>query len=149
MFRGHSDWDRISQIKPYLKKIPLIGNGDLDSPDKVVHAFKNFDVDGVMIARASLGRPWLFSQCAAALKGEPVPADPTLAEQRSCLIHHFNLIADRFGEDKGAQLMRRYACCYAQGRKGARAFRTHVAKVDTAAEFHAVVKQHFPTDESI
>ena len=37
MFRGHSDWDQISQIKPFLKKIPLIGNGDLDSPDKVLH----------------------------------------------------------------------------------------------------------------
>ena len=54
MFRGHSDWDRISEIKPYLKKISLIGNGDLDSADKVMHAFKNYDVDGVMIARACL-----------------------------------------------------------------------------------------------
>jgi len=146
MFRGHSDWDRISEIKPYLKKIPLIGNGDLDSADKVIHAFKNYDVDGVMIARACLGRPWLFSQCAAALKGEPVPPDPSLEEQRQCLIHHFNLIVSRFGESKGAQLMRRYACCYAQGRHGARHFRTHVAKVSTAEEFHAVVEEHFPRD---
>ena len=146
MFRGHSDWDRISEIKPYLKKIPLIGNGDLDSADKVVHAFKNYDVDGVMIARACLGRPWLFSQCAAALKGEPVPPDPSLEEQRQCLIHHFDLIVSRFGESKGAQLMRRYACCYAQGRHGARHFRTHVAKVSTAEEFHAVVEEYFPRD---
>ena len=146
MFRGHSDWDRISEIKPYLKKIPLIGNGDLDSADKVIHAFKNYDVDGVMIARACLGRPWLFSQCAAALKGEPVPPDPSLEEQRQCLIHHFNLIVSRFGESKGAQLMRRYACCYAQGRHGARHFRTHVAKVSTAEEFHAVVEEYFPRD---
>ena len=146
MFRGHSDWDRISEIKPYLKKIPLIGNGDLDSADKVMHAFKNYDVDGVMIARACLGRPWIFAQCAAALRGEPVPPDPSLKVQRECLIHHFNLIVSRFGESKGSQLMRRYACCYAQGRHGARHFRTHVAKVSSAEEFHAVVEEYFPRD---
>ena len=146
MFRGHSDWDQISQIKPFLKKIPLIGNGDLDSPEKVLHAFQNYKVDGIMIARACLGRPWLFAQCKAALLGHPVPPDPTLAEQRDCLLRHFDLIESRFGEDKGAQMMRRYACCYAQGRPGARAFRTHVAKVDTSAEFQQVVLDYFPTD---
>jgi len=146
MFRGHSDWDRISEIKPYLKKIPLIGNGDLDSADKVMHAFKNYDVDGVMIARACLGRPWIFAQCEAALKGEPVPPDPTLDQQRACLLHHFDLIVSRFGESKGAQLMRRYACCYAQGRHGARHFRTHVAKVSSAEEFYSVVEEYFPRD---
>jgi len=99
-----------------------------------------------MIARACLGRPWLFAQCQAALLGQPIPPDPTLDQQRQCLLHHFDLIASRFGEDKGAQLMRRYACCYAQGRPGARSFRTHVAKVDTAAEFQQVVLDYFPTD---
>ncbi len=146
MFRGHADWDRISMIKPYLKKIPLIGNGDLDSADKVVDAFRRYDIDGVMIARACLGRPWLFAQAAAALKGQPVPPDPTLEQQKQCLLRHFDLIAARFGEDKGAQLMRRYACCYAQGRHGARHFRTHVAKVSTAEEFYGVVEEYFPTE---
>ena len=147
MFSGHADWDRISQIKPHLKNIPLIGNGDLDSPEKVVDVFRRFDVDGVMIARACLGRPWLFAQAAAAIKGEPIPADPTLLQQRQCLLHHFNLIVDRFGEDKGSQLMRRYACCYAQGRRGARNFRTHAAKVKNAKEFHQVVEDYFPKDD--
>ena len=114
-FRGSADWDRISEIRPFLKKIPLIGNGDLDSADKVVEAFRRYDVDGVMIARASLGKPWLFAQAAAALRGDPVPADPTLLEQRDCMLHHYTLVCDRFGEKKGTALMRKYACCYAQG----------------------------------
>ena len=148
MFRGQSDWHRISEIKPYLKRIPLIGNGDLDSAQKVVNAFKNFDVDGVMIARACLGRPWLFSQAAAALKGEPVPPDPTLDEQRKCMLHHFELLVARFGESKAALLMRKYACCYAQGRPGARHFRTNVAKVASAKEFLSVVEEHFPREQT-
>jgi tRNA-dihydrouridine synthase B len=145
-FRGSADWDRISEIKPYLNKIPLIGNGDLDSAEKVVEAFRRYDVDGVMIARASLGKPWLFAQAAAALRGEPVPPDPTLLEQKDCMLHHYSLVCDRFGEQKGTALMRKYACCYAQGRRGARAFRTHVAHVDTRAEFLGVVENYFPTE---
>jgi tRNA-dihydrouridine synthase B len=148
MFKGTADWDRISAIKPFLRKIPLIGNGDLDSADKVFDVFQHYDVDGVMIARACLGRPWLFAQATAKLCGQPVPPDPSLEQQRQCLLHHFSLIVNRFGEKKGAQLMRRYACCYAQGRHGARHFRTHVAKVSSAAEFFAVVEEYFPRDAS-
>jgi tRNA-dihydrouridine synthase B len=145
MFRGSADWQKISEIKPYLKRIPLIGNGDLDSAEKVLEAFKNYDVDGVMIARASLGKPWLFKQVEAALRGLPVPPDPTIDEQRDCMHRHYRLVVSRFGEEKGTLLMRKYACCYAQGRPGARHFRTHVAKVSTAQEFNDVVNLYFPT----
>lgn len=145
MFKGQADWDRISQIKPYLKKIPLIGNGDLDSAERVVEVFRRYDVDGVMIARACLGRPWLFAQAAAALKGEPIPPDPTLEQQKACMLKHYELVVERFGEAKGTQLMRKYACCYAQGRHGARHFRRYVAKVSTRGQFLRIVEEYFPT----
>ncbi len=119
MFKGEADWDRISAIKPHLQRIPLIGNGDLDSPEKVVAAFERYDVDGVMIARASLNKPWLFAHAAAALRGEPVPPEPTLAEQRELMLYHYRLVCERFGPEKGTVLMRKFACCYAQGRRGA------------------------------
>ncbi|PHQ34181.1 tRNA dihydrouridine synthase DusB [Rhodopirellula bahusiensis] len=144
MFRGNADWERISEIKSHLRNIPLIGNGDLDSAEKVVAAFDQYDVDAVMIARACLGRPWLFSQAAAALRGEPIPPEPTLPEQRDVMLKHYQLVVDRFGDEKGTVLMRKYACCYAQGKHGARYFRTHVAKVSTPEEFHSVVEEYFP-----
>ncbi len=144
MFRGSADWDQIAAIKPHLRHIPLVGNGDLDSPQKVVDAFRRYDIDGVMIARASLGRPWLFQQAAAALSGKPIPADPSLEEQRRLLLHHYELVCGRFGAEKGTVLMRKYACCYAQGRRGARDFRQHAAKVNTPDDFNAVVERYFP-----
>jgi tRNA-dihydrouridine synthase B len=147
MFRGSADWERISEIKQHLRQIPLIGNGDLDSAEKVVAAFETYDIDGVMIARACLGRPWLFAQAAAALRGEPIPPDPTLEEQRDVMLRHYALVVERFGEEKGTVLMRKYACCYAQGKRGARHFRAHVARVTTADELYEVVGQHFPTTE--
>ena len=149
MFRGHADWDRISEIKQHLRNIPLIGNGDLDSAEKVVAAFRKYDVDGVMIARACLGRPWLFAQAAAALRGNAIPPEPTLDEQRDVMLNHYRLVVDRFGEEKGTILMRKYACCYAQGKRGARFFRTHVAKVSSAAEFYSVVRDYFPGSEQV
>lgn len=145
MFRGSADWDRIAQIRPCLRKIPLIGNGDLDTAAKVVDAFRRYEVDGVMIARAALNKPWLYAQAAAAVRGEPIPPDPTLDEQRQLLLHHFRLVCARFGDKKAAVLMRKYACCYAQGRPGAREFRKHVATVDSPEEFQRVVAEYFPT----
>lgn len=146
-FSGSADWDHIAAIKPHLARIPLIGNGDLDTPEKVVQAFLRYPVDGVMIARAALAKPWLFRQSCAALRGEPVPPDPSLTQQRELLLHHYDLVVQRFGPQKGSVLMRKFACCYAQGRSGAREFRTQVSHVAAPAEFYEVVERYFPRDE--
>jgi tRNA-dihydrouridine synthase B len=146
MFRGQADWERIAEIKPHLKRIPLIGNGDLKSARSAVEALDRYAVDGVMIGRAMLNKPWLFRQARAQLAGEPIPPDPSFDEQRRTLLDHYRQIADRFGAKKGTMLMRRYGARYAQGGPGARAFRTHVATVVTPAEFFDLVEKYFPRD---
>jgi tRNA-dihydrouridine synthase B len=143
-FTGSADWDRISEIKSHLKRIPLIGNGDLTSADAVVNAFERYDIDAVMIARAALGKPWLFAQAAAALRGEFIPSDPTLEEERGLLLRHYRLVCERFGSERGTLLMRKFACSYAQGRHGAREFRANVTRVTTPTEFYMVVEGFFP-----
>ncbi|HYG76232.1 MAG TPA: tRNA dihydrouridine synthase DusB [Planctomycetota bacterium] len=145
-FSGSADWERIAELKSILTKIPLIGNGDLSSAARVVTAFEKYEVDGVMIGRAALGRPWLFKQAAQALRGEPVMPDPTLAEQAALLLRHQRLVVERFGEERGNILMRKYACCYAQGVRGAREFRALASRCETNAEFEAIVRDHFPKD---
>jgi len=145
-FFGKANWERIAEIKPRLARIPLIGNGDLDSPDSVKETFRRFPVDGVMIGRAALGRPWLFAQIRSALRDEAIPPDPTLDEQRDLLLRHCELIVDRFGAEKGSMLMRKYACCYVQGRRGARRFRAEVGRVRCVDEFRDVVERYFTPD---
>ena len=147
LYRGRADWEQIARIKPFLKRIPLVGNGDLTTPEAVVEAFRRYPVDGVMIGRAALGRPWLFAQAAAALKGKPVPPEPTLGEQRQMLLEHYGRIVERFGAERGTIVMRRYACCYAQGRPGARSFRAHAVLVSTPEEFQKMLTEHFPREE--
>ena len=70
-----------------------------------------------------------------------------MEQQRDVMRNHYRLVVDRFGEEKGTVLMRKYACCYAQGKRGARFFRTHVANVSTAEEFFGVVAKYFPVSE--
>lgn len=147
-FKGNADWDRIAEIKPHLRRIPLIGNGDLDSPQRVLDVFRRYPVDGVMIARACLGQPWLFQQVAAALRGEPVPPAPSIEAQRECMLRHFELVCQRFGDQQGTLLMRKFACNYAAGKPGARQFRGHVSHVVTRQDFLDVVEQYFPRQEA-
>jgi tRNA-dihydrouridine synthase B len=147
-FRGSADWQRIAEIKPHLRRIPLIGNGDLKTPGSVVEAFCRYGVDGVMIGRAALCRPWLFRQVQAALAGQPVPPDPTPTEQRQLLLDHYRLIVEQYGPEQGTVLMRRSACRYAQGLPGARAFRRRVGKVSRPEEFTAIVEHEFPRAET-
>jgi len=143
-FAGTADWEQIGRIKPHLRRIPLVGNGDLRTADDVVEAFRRWGVDGVMIGRAGLGRPWLFGQAAAALAGRPVAPEPPLDEQRRIMLSHYRMIVEHFGTQKGTVRMRRHACCYAHGRPGARQFRARASRAATPEEFFAVVERWFP-----
>ena len=60
--------------------------------------------------------------------GQPIPPEPTLAEQKACMLGHYELVCRRFGEEKGTLLMRKFGCNYAQGKPGARFFRTASTK---------------------
>lgn len=144
LYRGQANWDEIARIKPHLKRIPLVGNGDIRSAEAAAEAFARYGVDGVMIGRAALGRPWLFAQAAAALAGLPVPPEPSLAGQRELLLAHYELILERFGPQRGTVLMRRYACCYGHGFRGAREFRGRVATAATPEDFRQLVETFFP-----
>lgn len=145
-FHGTADWEQIAALKEVLRRIPLIGNGDLDSPAKVVEAFRRYHVDGVMIARACLGRPWLFRQVAAALRNEPIPENPSGVEQREYLLRHYELVCQRFGEQRGTFLMRKFAVNYAQGKPGARIFRGLVSQVQSRDQFLDIIRRHFPVE---
>jgi tRNA-dihydrouridine synthase B len=143
-FRGEADWGRIAEIKPFLTRIPLIGNGDLMTADDIVDVFARYEIDGVMVGRAALARPWMFAQAAAALAGTPIPPEPTAEEQRELLLEHLDLVVERFGPRKGIVLMRTYACCYGAGKKGVRAFRAAVSQADSIEALADVVRHGFP-----
>jgi len=143
-FKGTADWDAIAEVKRSVSRMPIVGNGDIDSAETAVRRLRESGVDGVMIAREAVAKPWIFAQAAALLRGEVPPRDPTLDEQRDLVYHHYDLVCRRFGVERGTLLMRKFACSYAQGLPGARDFRGRVSRVLTREEFLEVMRTTFP-----
>lgn len=143
MYTGAADWDEIAKVKSELRFIPLIGNGDIKTAEQAVERLQKYPVDGIMIGRAGLDRPWIFRETAQLLRGETPDPEPTLLEQRELLLDHFQLVLDRFGTELGVTLMRRFGVHYSKGRPGGRNFRDKISRVSSKQEFLDVVAREF------
>lgn len=108
MYTGEADWEAIARIKenPRLT-IPLIGNGDLRTPEQVSDAFNRYGVDGVMVGRASIGAPWIFRALKAGANGEE-PTPLSVAEMFSVIRRQIKESVDRIDEYRGILHIRRH-----------------------------------------
>lgn len=116
MYKGEADWTLIGKVKENPRMhIPIIGNGDIDSPVKAKEAFDRYGVDGIMIGRASFGHPWIFREIKHYLKtGELMP--PMSVEERVALSRrHLAKSIEVKGEKVGVLEMRRHLSCYFKG----------------------------------
>jgi tRNA-dihydrouridine synthase B len=147
MYRGEANWDEIARIRPFVKRIPLIGNGDIKTVADALDRFQKYPVDAIMIGRAGLTRPWLFRQIAAALRGDEPPPEPTLQEQKELLLKHYALVRQRFSPSVATILMRKYACNYSHAKPGARMFRSLISSAKDETEFLEIVELHFPEQQ--
>jgi tRNA-dihydrouridine synthase B len=127
--------------------VPVIANGDVTDAASALATLRATGAAGVMVARGALTRPWVFREIAAALRGDPVPAPPSLDEQRALLLRHHAALSEREGDHWGTVVMRKFAVRYLTGLTGARAFRDHITRAESGAEFRAVVERWFPTAE--
>ena len=109
MYTGQADWEMIAAVKNNPRfVIPLIGNGDITTPELAVGAFSRYGVDGVMVGRASIGAPWIFADIKAALNPE-MPALPlSLAGKFALLRRHIAESIDRIDEYRGILHIRRH-----------------------------------------
>lgn len=116
MYKGDADWTLIGDVKNNLRmKIPVFGNGDIDSPEKVVEVKNRYGVDGVMIGRASIGNPWFFNQVKHFMKtGQHLP-EPLLAERIEAATTHLTKSVEWKGERQGVVEMRRHYANYFKG----------------------------------
>lgn len=116
MYRGEADWTLIGKIKENPRMhIPIIGNGDINSPEKASEAFRLHGVDGIMVGRASFGRPWIFRDIKHYLQtGGRLPEMP-VSERVALAKRHFALSLELKGEPRGVFEMRRHLSCYFKG----------------------------------
>ena len=116
LYKGKADWTLIGEVKNNPRMhIPIIGNGDIDSPEKAKEAFDRYGVDGIMVARATYGRPWIFRDIRHYLDtGELLP-EPTVREKVAIARRHLGLSLEMKGEPRGVYEMRRHLSCYFRG----------------------------------
>ena len=138
MYEGHSDWSYIKQVKEAVS-IPVIGNGDIKSPQDAKQMLEETGCDAIMIGRGVLGDPWLIKQCVYYLEhGEELP--PVSLEEKFTLAkeHAKRLVALK-GEHVGIREMRGHAAWYVKGLANSHRLKDALSKMETMDEFYEIL----------
>jgi len=130
-FKGRADWNAIAAVKAALT-IPVIANGDINTPDDAIACLQRTGADGVMVGRGTMGAPWLVGQIAASLAGRPVPPTPTAAQKLALARWQLQaLVAER--GDHGLLIARKHLGWLCVGFAGAPQLRHALMRAPTPA----------------
>jgi tRNA-dihydrouridine synthase B len=142
MYTGNARYELIQAVKD-VAKMPIIANGDIDSPHKAAQVLRETGADAVMIGRAAQGRPWIFREIGHFLQtGELLPT-PEVAEVREVLLGHLDELYAFYGEYSGCRIARKHIAWYSNGLHGSNAFRQAMYAEESTAGQAACVRAYF------
>ena len=142
MYKGSADWTLIGRIKENPRvHIPIFGNGDMDSPEKVVEYKNRYGVDGVMIGRASIGYPWIFNEIKHYMQHGKKRAAPDIAERVRVTKKHLEFSIRWKGEKVGVFEMRRHYTNYFKGLPDFKPYRTRLVETINPVELFAILDE--------
>lgn len=151
MYKGEADWTLIGKIKENPRiKIPIFGNGDIDSPQKALDYKNKYGVDGIMIGRASIGYPWIFREIKHFLNTGEILPPPTVEERVGAARQHLTHSLEWKGPKLGVVEMRRHYTNYFRGFRGIKAFRGQLVTLDDPSDIFAVldeIESHYSTSD--
>ena len=141
MYKGEADWTLIGKIKENPRmRIPIIGNGDINSAVKAAQAFDRYGVDGIMVGRASFGRPWIFREIKHFLAtGEELPP-PDVRQRVRLAERQLRLSLDLKGPRTGVLEMRRHLSCYFKGLPDFKETRMRLVTEDNSEEVFNILE---------
>jgi len=137
-YNGSADWSLIKQLKE-ATAVPVIGNGDIKTPDDVMHMFEQTNCDAVMVGRSALGNPWFFKEATALYKGKTVPQPPTMKERINGCRQHFDHMIDWHGERTATNMMRKHFGWYIRGFAGASNYRKALVSAPDGATMVSIL----------
>lgn len=142
MYKGEADWSYLNLVKdnPRLH-IPVFGNGDIDTPERAAEYKAKYNVDGMMIGRASIGYPWIFNEIKHYLATGEKLAAPTLDERIAVAKKHLDFSVEWKGEKLGILEMRRHYTNYFRGMPNFKQYRTDMVTSETYEEVCAILDQ--------
>ena len=138
--------DRVAALARKLG-IPVVANGDIDSPAKAIAVLRATGADGIMIGRAAQGRPWIFAEIEALLLGRQLPP-PATAEVRDIMLTHLRDLYEFYGAESGVRIARKHIGWYCAGRPQAQAFRQSVMQAVSVAAQLSQVQDYFDALEA-
>jgi nifR3 family TIM-barrel protein len=142
MYKGVADWSLIGDVKKNPRmKIPVFGNGDIDSPQKAVEMHNRYGVDGIMIGRASIGYPWIFNEIKHFYKTGELLSPPTILNRIEAARQHLNHSVKWKGDTLGILEMRRHYANYFKGIPHFKPFRMQLVTTDTFEEVQQILNQ--------
>jgi len=142
MYLNTARYELIKQVKELID-IPLIANGDIDSPEKAKYVLDYTGADAIMIGRAAQGRPWIFREIAHYLKTGEHLAAPDIAEVKAVLLGHLAELYEFYGEYSGCRIARKHIAWYTKGLRSSNEFRQNMYKVENTADQAKVVESYF------
>ncbi|EJD8542115.1 tRNA dihydrouridine synthase DusB [Staphylococcus pseudintermedius] len=140
MYEGKADWDIIRQVKEAVN-IPVIGNGDVTSPELAEKMLKETGVDAVMIGREALGNPWMIYRTVHYLETGELIDEPQIDEKIEIALLHLNRLVDLKGEKVGVMEMRKHASWYLKGVRGNGKARKALNQAETLAEMTEILTE--------
>ena len=140
-YSGEADWDIIRKVKDSIK-IPVIGNGDITTPEKAKEMFETTNCDGIMISRATLGNPWIIEQVLNFLSGKPTK-NISKDEKLKTILNHINLEIEEKGELVGIKEMRKHICFYLKGEANASELRNRINHLEKREDVENALKDFF------
>jgi len=146
MFRGEAAWPHVARLKSALT-IPVIGNGDVRSPDDVARMFAETGCDGVMIGRGATRNPWIFRQAAARLAGASA-TPPSIAERRDLVLDHFRAVVAREPSPLALHKLRTFTGVYSHGLPTGERLRRQIQALPDAPALIAAVEEFFAEIEA-
>jgi tRNA-dihydrouridine synthase B len=146
-YNGEAEYDTIAEVKARLR-IPVIANGDIDSPQKARQVLEHTNADAIMIGRAAQGRPWLFREINYFLAHGREPEEPALGEIRALLSDHLVALYDFYGEYSGVRVARKHIGWYIRTLDGAETFRRHMNGLESADRQLSAVHSFFDAQEA-
>ena len=140
-YGGNADWNIIKKVKENVK-IPVIGNGDIKSPEDAKKILEDTNVDGIMIGRASLGNPWIFRDVINELSGKE-KQEVSNEEKLDIIIKHIKLAVEEKGEIIAVKEMRKHIAGYIKNMKEASKYRDMINRIDSKDELIACLTEYF------